>query len=126
MSDYLPNLADAGSNNDISDASHLNLYQTNTANFNVETNILTYIVPDGITLNIDTVEVWGNYFGEWFIRINGTQVGGTNISSAERSKTLDYTAAPIAANSEDTVTISFQHQYTGAVLAKANLMGRID
>src|SRR3974390_559052 len=97
MSDFIPNLADAGSNSGISNISDVNVYSSATANFNVETNILTYTVTMGQTLSIDSIEVWGDYFAEWFVRINGTQVGGTNLSAAERSKTLQYSNGPIPA-----------------------------
>jgi hypothetical protein len=125
MSDYIPNLADAGSNNEISEPNSVNAHGTASANFNTETNVITYTVPVSMTLNIDSVEVWGNYFGEWFVRVNGTQKGGTNLSCAERSKNLRYEDAPITANAGDTVTVSIQHQFMGSVQFQANLMGRL-
>lgn len=125
MSDYIPNLADAGSNNDVSNTNEVNQFGTATANFNAETNVITYTVPAGKSFSIDSVEVWGNYFGEWFVRVNGVQVGGTNLSAAERSKYLDYEDAPLPTNTGDVVTVSIQHQYTGSVQFHANLMGRL-
>ena len=125
MSDFIPNIADAGSNNEIATANTVNIHSAGSANFNIETSILSYTVSAGQTLNIDSVELWGDYFGEWFIRINGSQKGGTNLSAAERSKNLDYQDAPIVANEGDVVTISVQHQYMGLVGFHVNLMGRI-
>lgn len=125
MSDYLPNLADAGSNNELANPGTVNQFGTSTAPFNVETNVISYTVPGGMILNLDAVEVWGDYFGEWFVRVNGTQKGGTNLSAAERSKYLDYESAPLVGNPGDVVTVSFQHQYAGTVEFHANLMGRL-
>lgn len=100
-----------------------NIYGASNASFNIETNIVSYTVPVGKTFNITEVEVWGDYFAEYFVRINGTQTGGTNVSCAERSKTLEFEVAPIPATSGQVITVSVKHQAMGTVTFHCNLMG---
>lgn len=101
-----------------------NLYASVLVPFNAETNILSYTVPATKIFEVQQVELWGDYFAEYFVRVNGTQKGGTNVSSAERSKTLVYPAS-IVAIAGDIVTISVQHQAAGFVKFSANLMGSL-
>jgi hypothetical protein len=104
--------------------SNTNLFATVSVPFNLETNILSYTVPATKIFEIQQVELWGDYFAEYFVRVNGTQKGGTNVSSAERSKTLSYPAS-IVAIAGDIITISVQHQAAGFVKFSTNLMGSL-
>lgn len=101
-----------------------NVYGSTLAPFNTETAIVTYTVPSTKIFDIVQVELWGDYFAEYFVRVNGTQKGGTNVSSAERSKTLSYPAT-IVAIAGDVITVSVQHQAAGNVKFSANLMGNL-
>ena len=105
-------------------SANTNLYDDALVPFNTETVILTYTVPLTKIFEIQQIELWGDYFGEYFVRVNGTQKGGTNVSSAERSKTLQYPAS-IVAIAGDVVTVSVQHQASGSVKFLTNLMGSL-
>jgi hypothetical protein len=101
-----------------------NLYASVLVPFNTETNIVSYTVPATKIFEIQQIELWGDYFAEYFVRVNGTQKGGTNISSAERSKTLTYPAS-IVAIAGDVITVSVEHQAAGSVKFSTNLMGSL-
>jgi hypothetical protein len=104
-------------------ANGINIYGEVVAPFNTETTIISYTVPAGPSFKITAVEVWGDYFAEYFVRINGTQKSGTNVSAAERSKSLEFETGPVVALAGQVITISVQHQAMGNVKFHANLMG---
>ena len=101
-----------------------NLYGSVLVPFNTETVIKSYTVPATKIFEIVQIELWGDYFAEYFVRVNGTQKGGTNLSSAERNKTLAYPGT-IVCIAGDVIDISVQHQAAGFVKFSTNLMGSL-
>lgn len=101
----------------------VNVYGDVLAAFNVETTIVSYTVPAGKTFRLTTIEMWGDYFAEYFVRVDGVQKSGTNVSAAARSKTLEFEVGSILANDGQVVTTSVQHQAMGTVKFHANISG---
>ena len=104
----------------------VNTYSSNLVPFNTETTILSYLVPTGHNFNIREVKVWGDYYCEVLIKINGIQIGGTRIQCTERDRTIDYTEEPIPVRSAQLVTISIIHDGHGSINFHSNLLGELD
>lgn len=89
-----------------------------------ETTLVTYIVPMTKTLLIKQVVAWGDYDAEFFIRVDGTQVGGGRSSPSDRTLVLSY-AAPIMANAGQTVTVAAMQYAPSAQTMNSNLVGEL-
>jgi len=103
----------------------VNSYSETLVPFATVTTILTYIVPDGQTLNITGVLCWGDTSGEFLIKVNSMTKGGGRSTAADPNFQGDYRSAPIIANAEDMVTITAEHFNPSSKTMKANLLGGI-
>lgn len=105
-------------------ANVVNLYGEATVPVATETTVVSYTVPVGKTLHIYGMIGWGDWDGEFFVKVDGAMKAGGRTSSATRTLSLDVKNAPIIALSGQVVTI---RTYTDTALAskmmKANLMG---
>jgi hypothetical protein len=102
----------------------LNVYNdTNSVPPGIETTILTYTVPAGKSLSILGMYGWGNYDGEYTIRVNGIQIGGGWSSPSDRTLFVDFSAAPAAASAGQIVTINVTQYGTSSYDFQANLLG---
>jgi hypothetical protein len=92
----------------------------------VETVILTRSVIAPVA-EFDIIQCygWGDYDGEFFIRIDGTQKGGGRTSAADRILYIAYDLGPIKVFPGQTVTVSILHYAPGARLFKCNLMAGV-
>jgi hypothetical protein len=89
----------------------------------VETNVITYTVPATKTLSILGMYCWGNYDGEFTIRVNGVQVGGGWSSPSDRTLFVDFSSAPVGASAGLVVTINVTQYGTASYDFQANLLG---
>lgn len=104
-----------------------NIYSDNSSvPPSVETTILIYTVPAGKTLSILGAYAWGNYDGEFTIRINGTQIGGGWSSPSSRTLFVDFSAAPVGASAGQIITINVTQSGTTSYDFQANLLGGLE
>ncbi len=73
-----------------------------------ETNVLSYTVPTGKTFRITGWDGWGDNDGEWFVRVDGTQVHGGRTSIAEPMSQNAFFLDYIEVQSDEVVTISVE------------------
>ena len=85
--------------------------------------ILTYVVPAGKTFHITQLIAWGDYDGEFLLRVGAVLVGGGRTSGANRTIQLDYQSAPIFAAANSIVTITIRHYASSTESFSANLLG---
>jgi hypothetical protein len=97
----------------------VNIFATADATFGVETTILSY-TNTGIKW-ITQVIGWGQYDGEFLVRINGTIVGGGRTSAADRTLQLDE---PFSTISGDVITVTILEYGPGLQNFRANLIGQ--
>lgn len=93
--------------------------------FNVETTLVTFTVPSGQILTPTGLEVWGDYYGEIFLRVNGEQYGGAALASTDRTIQLNFGAYGIPVTEGQNITISLQHQKVGSIKFHAVLTGQL-
>jgi hypothetical protein len=98
----------------------VNQFDEDSVPYNVETTILSYIPAS--TLLVSQVIAWGDVAGEFFIRVDGTQVGGGRTSEADRTIILPY-QTPIEVASGSAITISVVHFKASSEMFKTNLIG---
>lgn len=101
----------------------VNVFSEVLALFATETTILTYSVPVGQTFSITRVIGWGDYDGEFLVRVDGTLMGGGRTSAAERTLHLPYNSGPIVATSGQIITVTIIHYSPAIRLFRANLLG---
>lgn len=89
----------------------------------VETTVLTYTVPLTKTLSILGIYGWGNYDGEFTVRVNGVQVGGGWSSPSDRTLFVDFSSAPVGASAVQVVTVNVTQYGTSSYDFQANLLG---
>jgi hypothetical protein len=97
----------------------VNIFATADASFGIETTILSY-TNVGIKW-VTQVIGWGQYDGEFLVRINGTIVGGGRTSAADR--TLQLTE-PFPTAMSDVITVTILEYGPGAQNFRANLIGQ--
>jgi hypothetical protein len=100
-------------------ATTVNIFATADATYGVETTILSY-TNVGITW-VTQVVGWGQYDGEFLVRINGTIVGGGRTSAADRTLQLNQPFATIAG---DVITVTILEYGPGTQNFRANLIGQ--
>lgn len=103
----------------------LNQYGEILVPFSTETTIISYVVPTGKTFYVLGMKGWGDTNGEFFIKINGSIVGGDRSTAADPSCQCDFTNAPIAANAGSLITISVITYVSATHTMRANLLGGI-
>jgi hypothetical protein len=100
----------------------VNVFGQITAPYDTETVIVTYTVPTAKTLAIAHIIGWGDYDGEFFVRVDGTQVGGGRNSTADRTLILPYNGT-VLATAGQVVTVSIIMYSTHTETFKANILG---
>jgi len=90
-----------------------------------ETTIVSYTVPATKTFSLAHTISWGDYDGEFLIRVDGTLLGGGRTSAAERTLTLDFEGALVATTGQ-VVTVSIIHYAPGIRLFRANILGGLN
>lgn len=123
MSDFLPNIADAGSNNEGLNGDSVNVFGEVDVPFSAETTVVSFTVPAMQTLNITGFKCWGEYVGEVFLRVDGVQKGGGWSTAAQLVVDESYLDAPIPAMAGQVVTVSIIQYKTATRHFKANLYG---
>jgi hypothetical protein len=103
--------------------SPINVFSEVDAGFSVETTILTYTVPAGQTFSVTRVVAWGDWDGEYLIRVDGVLHGGGRTSVADRTLNIPYDTGPIIANSAQVVTVTITHYNPATKHFRANLLG---
>lgn len=103
----------------------VNPYSEALVPFNVETTVLSYLVPVGQTFYIIGMMGWGDTTGEFFVKIDDTIVGGDRTTAAKPSCFRDYTAAPIKANAGSLITITATTYVITTHTMRANLLGGV-
>lgn len=101
----------------------INVFSEVDAGFATETTILTYTVPASLTLNITRVIAWGDWDGEYLVRIDGVLRGGGRTSVADRTLNIPYDTGPIIATSAQVVTVTITHYDPATKHFRANLLG---
>lgn len=101
----------------------INVFSETDAIFSVETPILTYTVPATKTLNVTKVIAWGDWDGEYLIRVDSVLRGGGRTSVADRTLELPYDTGPIIATSGQVVTVTITHYNPTTKHYRANLLG---
>ena len=93
----------------------------------IETAIITYVVTPPIVTAFDIINVigWGDYDGEFLIRIDGILKGGGRSSAAERTIFLPYDLGPIIAHAGQVITVTITHYAPSSRTFRANLMGGV-
>lgn len=97
----------------------VNIFATADASYGAETTILSY-TNVGIKW-ITQVIGWGQYDGEFLVRINGTIVGGGRNSTANRTLQLQE---PFATVNGDVITVTILEYGPGLQNFRANLIGQ--
>jgi hypothetical protein len=88
-----------------------------------ETTIVSYTVPLTKTLDLTSIVGWGDYVGEFFVRVDGVQRGGGWTTAAQITLVLPFEDAPIIATPGQVVTVSVVHYKTATRHFKANICG---
>ena len=91
--------------------------------FSVETTIVSYTVPLTKTLDLTSIVGWGDYVGEFFVRVDGVQRGGGWTTAAQITLILPFDDAPIIATPGQVVTVSVIHYSPAMHHFKANICG---
>jgi hypothetical protein len=86
------------------------------------TTLFTYVVPAGVTFNINGLIGWGTYDGEWLITVNGANKGGGWSSPSFRTIELDYLSIPIVAVAGDTVAVTITNYAHSSQTFRMNLL----
>lgn len=102
-----------------------NLYGTQLTAPGIETTLISYVVPVGKTFSVTDMIGWGQYDGEFLIKVDGTEVGGGRTSPSFRTLSLSYLNAPITVNAGSGVTVTITQYSTSAETMKANLLGTL-
>jgi len=97
----------------------INIFATANATFGIETIILSY-TNIGIKW-VTQVIGWGQYDGEFLVRINGIIVGGGRTSAADRTLQLQE---PFSTVSGDVITVTILEYGPGSQNFRANLIGQ--
>jgi hypothetical protein len=97
----------------------INIFATADATYGIETTILSY-TNIGITW-VTQVIGWGQYDGEFLVRINGTIVGGGRNSTADRTLSLKE---PFATTLGDVIIVTILEYGPGTQNFRANLIGQ--
>jgi hypothetical protein len=100
-----------------------NQYSEALVPFNTETTILSHLVTS--TFYILGIEGWGDTCGEFFIKVDGTIVGGSRTTAAIPTCFTNYTSAPIQVNAGSIVTITATHYVPTTHTMRTNLFGGI-
>lgn len=108
-----------GSTSIVINPNTINKFATADATFGVETVILSY-TNIGITW-VTQVIGWGQYDGEFLVRINGTIVGGGRTSAADRTLQLKE---PFHTILGDVITVTILEYGPGTQNFRANLIGQ--
>ena len=88
-----------------------------------ETTIVSYTVPLTKTFDLTSIIGWGEYVGEFFVRVDGVQRGGGWTTASNITLILPFGDAPIVATPGQVVTVSII-QYNPAMRHfKANICG---
>ena len=104
----------------------VNRYSEALVPYNTETTVLSYLVPVGQTFYVIGAVGWGDTDGEFFIRIDGTIVGGDRTTAAKPSCSLNYSTAPIKANAGSLITITTAtYSSPSTHVMRATLLGGI-
>jgi hypothetical protein len=97
----------------------VNVFATADASYGIETTILTY-TNIGIKW-ITQVIGWGQYDGEFLVRINGAIVGGGRTSAADRTLQL---SEPFATATTDIITVTILEYGPATQNFRVNLVGQ--
>lgn len=100
-------------------ATTVNIFATADASYGVETTILSY-TNVGITW-VTQIVGWGQYDGEFLVRINGTIVGGGRTSAADRTLQLNE---PFPTVMGDAITVTILEYGPAAQNFRVNLIGQ--
>ena len=100
-----------------------NLVNEITAPYATETPIVSYTVPVNKEFNITKVIGWGDYDGEFFVRIDGVFMGGGRNSTANRTLTLMYEMGPIMATAGQLIEVSIFHYSPSMQIFKVTVEG---
>ena len=103
--------------------SRVNQYSDALVPYNTETTILSHLVASN--LDILGMECWGDTNGEFFIKVDGTIVGGSRTTAAVPTCSTDYLNAPIQVNAGSIVTITATHYVPTTHTMRANLFGGV-
>ncbi len=100
-----------------------NIYAENLAvPPNSTTTLFTYVVPAGVTYNINGLIGWGTYDGEWLITVNGANKGGGWSSPSFRTIELDYLNIPIVAVAGSIVAVTITNYASSSQTFRMNLL----
>lgn len=103
----------------------INQYSEALVPFNTETTVLSYLVPVGQTFYILGMKGWGDTNGEFFIKIDGTIVGGNRTTAALPACDSEFAVAPIKANTGSLITITAIIYTMTTHTMRANLLGGV-
>ena len=108
----------------VSTSNLINIYGDATAPVATETTLVSYTVPVGKTLQIYGMVGWGDWDGEFLIKVDGVVRGGGRTSSATRTLRINFSYAPTNALAGQVVTIkTITDTATASKMMKANLLG---
>lgn len=93
--------------------------------FDTETTLVSFTVPVSQTLTPTGLEVWGDYYGEIFLRVDGEQYGGAALASTERTIQLNFGAYGLPITGGQAITISLKHQKAASIKFHAVLTGQL-
>jgi hypothetical protein len=100
----------------------VNLFGTSdTVTNGFETTILSFTVTTAF--HISQLVGWGTYDAEFLIRLNGAIVGGCRSSPSERTISVTYSVAPIAASPTDVITVTVLEYGPDLQQFRVNLLG---
>jgi hypothetical protein len=91
----------------------------------METVVLTYTVASNRLLKITGAICWGDYDGEFLVRVSGVIRGGGRTDAAHRTLYLPYAKGKITVPAGATATISVTHYAPSDRLFRSNLLAEL-